>query len=219
MVRRTAPPHNSKSQKAHTAKSKSKAHLVPHGSKKPSRPQPPANWPSDVTYIHTPFYPKAFPPEIYDQINPSKSAVFQAPHPAIRIKIIAEPPTHPALGQRGLFAHAALAPGTHLIDYLGRVHDGPDAESEVSDYDLSLERLIGKGVGIDAAKMGNEGRFFNDYRGVDGARGANCEFYDVWRGGEKRVGVRVGKRKISKGEELLVSYGKGFWQERKGVGG
>ena len=75
--------------------------------------------------------------------------------------------------------------------------------------------------------MGNEARFINDYRGVRDA-GPNAEFRDCWvrvgRGVvEKRVGVYVmspglsGKRAkgIAKGEEIVVSYGKGFWRARR----
>ncbi|CZT07562.1 uncharacterized protein RAG0_12965 [Rhynchosporium agropyri] len=91
-----------------------------------------------------------------------------------------------------------------------------------SNYDLSLDRETG--LGIDADKRGNEARFINDYRGV-GAK-PNAEFKDVWDVGRKERGMGVwvlpegksgkGKRKgIRKGEEILVSYGRGFWDARK----
>lgn len=67
---------------------------------------------------------------------------------------------------------------------------------------------------MDAAKGGNEARFVNDYRGV-GER-ANVEFENRRVGGQMRIAVMVGPREIKKGEELLVSYGKGFWDGRKG---
>ena len=56
-----------------------------------------------------------------------------------------------------------------------------------------------------------------------GAGGPNAEFRDVWderggrgSGGERGVGVWVlrrgkGRKGIRRGEEVLVSYGKGFW--------
>lgn len=101
-----------------------------------------------------------------------------------------------------------------------------------SDYDLSLDRDLG--LAIDAAKMGNESRFINDYRGI--ADRPNAEFRDVIvkrTGGAKERGVgvivkaakkdkkgKVGKGKgdgagIGKGEEVLVSYGRGFWSVRR----
>ncbi|KAG9780781.1 hypothetical protein KCU88_g3654, partial [Aureobasidium melanogenum] len=100
-----------------------------------------------------------------------------------------------------------------------------------SNYDLSLDRDLG--LAIDASKCGNEARFINDYRGIRAA-GPNAEFRDclVQVGGpgtgtgklEKRIGVFVlsaGKtggfraKGIGKGEEIVVSYGKGFWNARK----
>lgn len=80
-------------------------------------------------------------------------------------------------------------------------------------------------MAVDAAREGNEGRFVNDFRGV--AERANAEFRTVWceRWGELCVGVWViggggsGKKKgggIKKGDEILVSYGKGFWDGRRG---
>lgn len=110
-----------------------------------------------------------------------------------------------------------------------------------SNYDLSLDR--DQGIGIDADKSGTEARFINDYRGVAGAPSA--EFREIWDGnrGERGMGVFVlregkssGKSKgkgkgdgkgkgkvdggkngkgIKKGEEILVSYGRGFWGARR----
>ena len=98
------------------------------------------------------------------------------------------------------------------------MHGVSDTE-ESSDYDIALDREAG--VSVDAARMGNEARFVNDYRGIRD-EGPNAEFRDCWVGREKCVGVFVlgagwsGKRSkgIPKGEEILVSYGRGFWRER-----
>lgn len=110
---------------------------------------------------------------------------------------------------------------------------------ESSDYDLSLDRELG--FSIDAAAVGNESRFMNDYRGVR-SEGPNAEFRDCWvqieersdggGGGkargrwERRMGVfvlgagKAGKRKegIARGEEVVVNYGRSFWRERMGAG-
>lgn len=71
--------------------------------------------------------------------------------------------------------------------------------------------------------MGNEARFVNDYRGIRG-EGPNAEFREVLFGsGERGMGVWVmgtgkkggkGKAGIKKGEEIVVSYGRGFWKAR-----
>ena len=113
------------------------------------------------------------------------------------------------------------------MDYLGYVH--PVAETDPdSDYDLSLDRELQGGVGIDARRMGNEARFINDYRGIPerikrvggrgkrGKAGPNVFFSErsVEGTGERRLCIVVGKEKIIRGEELCVSYGKGFWKER-----
>ncbi|EKD15164.1 SET domain-containing protein [Drepanopeziza brunnea f. sp. 'multigermtubi' MB_m1] len=152
-------------------------------------------------------------------------------------------PSHPAHGQSGLFAARDLPPGTFLLAYLGEIHATPppaggDERGEAadphadSDYDLSLDREMG--IGIDAARSGTEARFINDYRGV--ADRPNAEFREVWDAGrgERGMGVWVlpegksgkgkgkgkGKSKgngkgIRKGEEILVSYGRGFWGARR----
>lgn len=102
-----------------------------------------------------------------------------------------------------------------MIDYIGVYHTAEES-SAASDYDISLDRE--SGVAVDAAVGGNEGRFVNDYRGVPGlgeGRRANVMFENRRVGGQERVAVRVGGREVKRGEELLVSYGKGFWEGRR----
>jgi SET domain-containing protein len=143
---------------------------------------------------------------------------------------------HPANGQSGLFATKDLKPGTFILQYLGEIHASsaspthprsrtPNADIDPhahSDYDLSLDRE--HGIGIDAAKSGNEARFINDYRGI--AERPNAEFREIWDERRRERGMAVcvlgegkagkGKeRRIRKGEEILVSYGRGFWGARK----
>ena len=111
-----------------------------------------------------------------------------------------------------------------VLPYFGFVHSEEETD-ESSNYDLCLDRE--GGISVDAASMGNEARFINDYRGVPSAAGPNAEFKDTWvKVGKSRVekciGVFVlpagksGKQAvgIKKGKEILVSYGKGFWKHR-----
>ncbi len=140
--------------------------------------------------------------------------------------------SHPANGQFGLFAAKDLKPGTFILQYVGEIHASAltisfpqDTPTNIephanSNYDLSLDRELG--IGIDADRKGNESRFINDYRGI--AERPNAEFKEIWneRRSERGMGVRVlpegksGKGKgIRKGEEILVSYGKGFWDARR----
>lgn len=147
---------------------------------------------------------------------------------------------HPTFGQRGLFAAQKIPANTLIIQYVGEIHSD---ERPTSDYDLSLyksrilvqskrlatavssDSLSGPpqgteleyeyfNVGIDAARMGNEARFINDYRGT-GASRANVFFKDIRIDGELCMTVWSGKEGVQKGEELLVSYGKGWWDARK----
>lgn len=99
----------------------------------------------------------------------------------------------------------------------------PNDPHATSNYDLSLDRDLA--LAIDANHAGNEARFINDYRGV--AERPNAEFREVWdgRSGERGMGVFVlgegkktkGRKGIKKGQEILVSYGRGFWGARREV--
>jgi hypothetical protein len=190
----------------------------------------PRGWPSNITYLHSPFHSKKLSADSINQLVSLKSDLPSAlqvwktsgPYSNVRITPVSDV-SHPAHGQHALCATQHLPPDTFILPYLGYVHDQTDTD-EASDYDLSLDREIG--IGVDASKMGNEARFINDYRGVSTA--PNAEFRDIYvqvtsNKVEKRVGVFVlsagksGKRAkgIGRGQEILVSYGKGFWTERQ----
>jgi hypothetical protein len=128
-----------------------------------------------------------------------------------------------------------------IIPYLGMIHHtlvpvdsntptaaaaGSELENESeSDYDLSLLRLSHADpknpfpghhvyIGVDAASVGNAGRFVNDFRGVGTA--PNAEFkLGRGEGGELRMEIWALKSGVAKGEEVLVSYGKSWWGARK----
>lgn len=136
--------------------------------------------------------------------------------------------THPAYNQFGLFTTRKIPGHTFILTYCGEIHTD---ERPSSDYDLSLYKSIitqtqahndGErgyvNVGIDAQYVGNEARFINDYRGTGVSR-PNAVFRDVRGGedgkGELTIGVWSAKDGIEKGEEILVSYGKGWWLARK----
>jgi len=84
----------------------------------------------------------------------------------------------------------------------------------------------GKGDGRGNKKEREKGK----EKGKEGKKkGPNAEFKEVWdeRFGERGMGVfvlpvrkkAVGRERevgIARGEEILVSYGKGFWGERRG---
>ncbi|KAH6713929.1 SET domain-containing protein [Leptodontidium sp. MPI-SDFR-AT-0119] len=208
-------------------------------------PPLPKNWPSTTPYLTNPVYsPTLTAPHITAlRTRPKDSKDIppntpKGPCPLVKITPITTPP-HPAYGQSGLFAAKDLKLGTFILQYIGEIHATPltnlentDLPSQTepgntpdphasSNYDLSLDREMG--IGIDADKKGNEARFINDYRGV-GER-PNAEFREIWDVGRKERGMGVwvlpegrsgrGKGGVRKGEEILVSYGRGFWGARK----
>ncbi|KAE8453460.1 hypothetical protein EG329_010321 [Mollisiaceae sp. DMI_Dod_QoI] len=198
----------------------------------------PKNWPLHLPYLTMPSYSKSLTPAQLSAFRSNPQDILDIPPntpkgPCQLVKITPiTSPSHPANGQCGLFANKDLKPGTFILQYIGEIHATPqnsnsDADLSAtidphaeSNYDLSLDR--DHGIGIDADKKGNEARFINDYRGI--AEKPNAEFKEVWdeRRKERGMGVWVlpegksGKGKgIRKGEEVLVSYGRGFWGARK----
>lgn len=182
----------------------------------------PKGWPHSIEYITRPRYAAHVPAAIKKHLQGDGRSVPAAPCPLVQIRRITTQ-GHPAHGQAGLFATRKIAANTFILDYMGEVH--LDVR-ETSDYDLSLVRLPAAqfaavaesesgwiSVGVDAARCGNEARFVNDYRGV--APRANAVFKE-WRagGGELRISVCSGPRGIEKNEEIVVSYGKGWWSAR-----
>lgn len=192
--------------------------------------QTPKDWPESTKYLRAPSYSKKLTKDKLDTLLLSKAGLTpkdpvlttRGPHANVRIMPISSP-SHPAYEQYGLYATQHLAPDSFILPYLGYVHDQYDLD-ETSNYDLSLDRELG--VGVDASNMGNEARFINDYRGI--SAGPNAEFRDIlvdigFGLLERRIGIFVlsagksGKRAkgIAHGDEILVSYGKGFWAGRQ----
>lgn len=97
-----------------------------------------------------------------------------------------------------------------MLQYVGTVVVDGECSGQ-SDYTMRLQ----PGLAIDAEHMGNEARFINDYRGV--AKRPNVALQEARdRRGNPAMAV-VALRPVGKGEELLLSYGKGFWQARRGA--
>ncbi|TVY85076.1 hypothetical protein LSUE1_G000794, partial [Lachnellula suecica] len=137
----------------------------------------PKSWAPELPYLTAPAYSRTLTTAHLAALrNPTKDS---APIPTntpkgacslVKITPIISP-SHPAAGQRGLFANCDLKQGTFILQYIGELHATPSTDSAVKDdahadsnYDLSLDRE--NSIGIDADKMGNEARFINDYRGI-----------------------------------------------------
>ncbi|KAH9945619.1 hypothetical protein B0H21DRAFT_694110 [Amylocystis lapponica] len=182
----------------------------------PAGLQPP-RWPSNVQYLAEPSYHSSVSPEIRSEIRPSNGSrsLPSLNRPLVQLVTIRQivDSSHPARGQYGLFATKKVSPRTLLLDYIGEVHcdDRPE-----SDYDISLHRTQnGVSVGVDARWMGNEARFINDFRGVRSKPNAVFEERRT-AAGELRMCVWTGSEAIKKGDEILVSYGKAWWNARSG---
>lgn len=174
----------------------------------------PSCWPANVQYLDRCVYHLSVTPEIRSYIHASSRSTTSNNRSLIQIRHITDV-SHPASGQCGLFATKKIPPNTHILDYLGEIHceDRPN-----SDYDLSLYRSQdGLNVGVDASTMGNEARFVNDYRGV---RDKPNVFFVTGRtaSNELRMSIWSGAAPIKKGDEILVSYGKGWWRARQAEG-
>ncbi|KAI9444765.1 hypothetical protein H4582DRAFT_845407 [Lactarius indigo] len=177
-------------------------------------PKLPKNWPTDVLYLNTP----CFHPSISDNAllflrggSSKPTPLPPAPHSLGVIRPITDR-SHPAHGQHGLFAARKIPPRTLIVEYIGEVHSD---ERPTSDYDVSLYRFSGNGesIGVDASSMGNEARFVNDYRGIRPK--PNAGFADRRStGGDFRMGILSLADGIRKGDEIVVSYGKGWWTAR-----
>ncbi|KAL2208131.1 hypothetical protein CC79DRAFT_1368981 [Sarocladium strictum] len=195
----------------------------------------PKNWPSKFPYVSSPSLNKDLTSThlTFIRTKPSDptTPILTAqettlPSPLVRITPI-KSSSHPAYNQHGLFALRDLKPGTFILPYLGRTHTSTTTDPS-SDYDLWLDHDAD--IAVDASECGNEARFVNDYRGGVRER-PNAEFGMGWsekwgmvvvgfwvvRGNAGMVGERKGRGKwegIKKGEEICVSYGKGFWEKR-----
>jgi hypothetical protein len=175
-----------------------------------SRPRHPKHWPENIRFLQSPQYHTSVERSVLHFLQSNSSFNTNEDglcgHTLYTIRPITKT-LHPARGQRGLFASKKIPAKTYILDYLGEVHcdDRPE-----SDYDISLYRFQdGVSVGVDAATMGNESRFINDYRGV--RERPNAEFRDRRAGtGELRMSI-WSTETIQRGEEVLVTYGKAWW--------
>ncbi|CAE6432483.1 unnamed protein product [Rhizoctonia solani] len=178
----------------------------------------PARWPNNVEYLAQSCFDPKFPKELREwlvvgpDVPPSQFAARSSQRMPVIIKII-DNPNHPAFGQRGLFACGKIAANSFILPYAGEIHSD---DREDSDYDLSLQRLDEISIGVDASRKGNEARFVNDFRGIQPKpnatfrQGVDCR-------GWLEMSIWSGPLPIKKGEEILVSYGKGWWKARQAL--
>ncbi|KAH6583448.1 hypothetical protein BASA60_001474 [Batrachochytrium salamandrivorans] len=132
----------------------------------------------------------------------------RGPNRQTQIRLVSDP-KHPAFGQRSLHASINIPPHTHIIDYIGIV-----TPSSISSTTSDLFISFYDDLAIDAELTGNEARFVNDYRGVADRPTVQFDLYQDPVTGRIAMGLWSLGMRIMKGDELLVSYGKGFWKAR-----
>ena len=138
-----------------------------------SMTRPPKNWPAHVQYMTVPYFHSSLSGDALSFLKGGRSkgiSLPSAPPSLGEVRPIVDP-SHPAHRQLGLFATKKIPPQTLIVEYIGEVHSD---ERPTSDYDISLYHFpTGESVGVDAATMGNEARFVNDYRESDRSQTLN----------------------------------------------
>jgi SET domain-containing protein len=126
--------------------------------------------------------------------------------PLLEKQLFVQESTIPGAGQ-GLFTRVAIPKGTRIIEYTGRVSTWENA-----DHQEGLNAYIyymSDDIVIDASKRKKSlGRYANDARGMKKIKGVlnNCVYVEE--------GTRVfieSIKPILAGGEILVSYGKEYW--------
>jgi len=182
----------------------------------------PDHWPPNVGY--TPFLLWSSGDRetisVGDRIRLQVTCI--APLPSVRIQVL--PGDHPCAdaGERsyGLYAHRDLEVGLVVGEYTGIVTLRDDERAFDSHYILAVDVPQADGakrttvpLDIDAEHFGNETRFLNDYHGLADSPNVQFRPFRQPSTGEVAVGV-VTLRRVSAGDELVVSYGEeSFWKQ------
>jgi len=69
---------------------------------------------------------------------------------------------------------------------------------------------------VDASRKGNEAPFVNNFRGIKSKPNAIFR-QGLDHRGWLQMSILSGSLPIKKGEEILVSYGKGWWKARQAL--
>ena len=185
------------------------------------------DWVPGVTYLPDNRWDARIPPAVLQRLRPKPTATDAAAARSSKVRAgrITDP-AHPACGELGLFAARRLPSGEHLCDYRGVVtlaeHEDTSSAYTVAFIEEGELRLT-----LDAARAGSEGRFANDYHGVPvraplgrqapKARANACFKTYVDARGNTRLGI-FAEAALGKGDEVLLSYGRGFWRARTSHG-
>ena len=119
--------------------------------------------------------------------------------------LIIKPSTIPGAG-KGLFTKVLIPKDTMIIEYTGDICTWKEVKDEFDNdyiYYVNSQHVINA-----RHRMDSKGRYINDASGFKKIKGMsnNCMY--------KKIGTRVyvqAIRDIPPRSELLVSYGKGYW--------
>ncbi len=127
------------------------------------------------------------------------------------VELFKVPAGHPAYGDHaslGVRATSFIRAGTVIGYYAGELIRKPGKGAR-SAYDMNVNAKTKTLLTIDAARMGNEVRFINDYRNVD----STPNVYMAIALDDVRQPVHA-SRHIQAQEELLLDYGVEYWETR-----
>lgn len=126
------------------------------------------------------------------------------------IKLIVKNSTLPQAG-KGLFTKSFIPAGTHIIEYKGRVTTWNEVKEKEADNAYIM--YVNRNHVINALPYKKAlARYANDARGIGKIKGLrnNAVYATV----KNRVYIKA-TRDIKAGEEILVDYGKSYWQTMK----
>ena len=126
------------------------------------------------------------------------------------IKLAIKKSTLPQAG-KGLFTRSFIAAGTRIVEYKGRVTTWNEVKEKEADNVYIM--YVNRNHVINAEPFKNAlARYANDAKGVGKISGLrnNAVYATV----KKRVYIKA-TRDIEAGEEILVDYGKAYWQTMK----
>ena len=107
---------------------------------------------------------------------------------------------------KGLFAEEDIKRGQVILPVTGPRYSATEVETIHADNLYLLELNDGSG---DCIEVQGEARYSNDAKGVNNIPGLvnNASFYSA----EDHSMYLQATRRIPKGHEILVDYGKGYW--------
>ena len=122
-------------------------------------------------------------------------------------QLVVKRSTIPGSG-KGLFTKKEIPKDSKIVEYKGRVSSWKDADHRNGDngyvYYIKRDHVV------DALPFKNAlARYANDAKGISRVKGINNNSEYVEEGGKVYI---VSRKKIPKNGEILVAYGKEYWE-------